>query len=290
MWCKYLLLISVLVLISGAAIGVEKKEQPFSYEDYAAVLKSYVDDTGMVNYKELKAKPERLEAFVLAVNKLAISSYDKWNEKEKIAFWINAYNGFTLKAIIDNYPIKSSFFKSMYYPKNSIRQIAGVWDKKTFKAMGKKYTLEHIEHKILRREFSEPRIHMALVCAAIGCPALRNEPYTSGRLGEQLDDQSRKFLADPMKFKFDSDKKTIHISPIFKWFGEDFIKTETKEKSSTAKTNKEAATIEFVSKYLDKDNSFFSQPKEDFKITYLDYDWSLNEQKMDNKKGKETQG
>ena len=149
----------------------------------------------------MQAKRGELDEFVTAFGRLDEKVYEKWDEKAKIAFWLNAYNAFTLKAIIDNYPIKSSFFRSRVYPKNSIRQIPGVWDKIPFTVMGQDLTLEHIEHKILREGFDEPRIHMALVCAAIGCPPLRNEPYLGEELDDQLDDQTRRFLANQEKFK-----------------------------------------------------------------------------------------
>ena len=279
MWRKYILIIYLLVFVGGVVLATEGKKQAFFSDNYAAVLKSYVDDKGMVNYKRLKAQSQKLESFVATMDKLDPNNYSKWNDKKKVAFWLNAYNAFTLKAVIDNYPIKPDFFKSMYYPKNSIRQISGVWDKITFKVMGKDYTLEQIEHKILRKEFKEPRIHMAMVCAAMGCPPLLNEPYTGKILDAQLDDQSRKFLANPEKFRFDSLKRVLYISPIFKWFADDFVKTKARKKPSTRHSYKEAAILEFVSNYLDKDHAFFDPSKKAVKIKYLDYDWSLNEQR-----------
>jgi len=244
MWRKYILIIYLLVFVGGVVLATEGKKQAFFSDNYAAVLKSYVDDKGMVNYKRLKAQSQKLESFVATMDKLDPNNYSKWNDKERIAFWLNAYNAFTLKAIINNYPIKPNFFKSMYYPKNSIRQISGVWDKITFKVMGKDYTLEQIEHKILREEFKEPRIHMAMVCAAMGCPPLRNEPYTGKKLDQQLDDQSRKFLANPKKFRFDSKKRVLHISPIFKWFADDFVKIKARKKPFTRYRYKETAIKE----------------------------------------------
>jgi hypothetical protein len=260
---KYILAACLLALVTNPLHAVEQ-------DDYAIVLKNYVDSHGMVNYKNLKAQPQKLESFIASMDKLDPNSYSKFDDKQKIAFWLNAYNAFTLKAIIDNYPIKSDFFKSMYYPKNSIRQIPGVWDKLTFKVMSKDYTLEHIEHNILRKNFKEPGVHMAMVCAAMGCPPLRNEPYYGKKLDEQLDDQSRKFLANPTKLRFDPKKKLLHLSPIFKWFADDFTNTTTK---------KDAAILEFISKYLDEDHAFHDSPKKTIKIKYLDYDWSLNEQR-----------
>jgi hypothetical protein len=280
---KHIILATVAVTLSNflplQSLADDNQSRSFDYSDYTLVLNKYVNEQGIVNYKKLKGNPAKLNSFVAGLVKLDPNSYDGWTEKEKIAFWLNAYNAFTLKSIIDNYPIKPDFFKSMYYPKNSIRQIPGVWNKITFTVMSKDYTLEHIEHKILRKEFKEPRIHMAMVCAAMGCPPLRNEPYIGKRLDEQLDDQSRKFLANSEKFRFDSKKREFHISPIFKWFGDDFVKAKAKKKPFIQYSNKEAAILEFVSKYLAEDHAFFDPSKRAVRIKYLDYDWSLNEQR-----------
>ena len=180
-----------------AALSGAVQAQSFSYADYADALKAYVNDRGMVNYAELKSHSEKLDSFLSSLAGLNRKAYDGWAEPAKIAFWLNAYNACTLQAIIDHYPIQSSFLTSLRYPKNSIRQISGVWDELQFSVMGQPMTLDGIEHGVLRKEFHEPRIHMALVCAAMGCPPLRNEPYTGDRLGAQLDDQARRFLSNP---------------------------------------------------------------------------------------------
>ena len=207
--CRLFILAVVLgasTMFYSDALGVDTNKGGFNYNDYAAVLKSYVDDAGMVNYKNLKADSEKLGTFVTSMSKLDPNSFNKWRKKEKIAFWLNAYNAFTLKVIIDNYPIKPSFFKSRYYPKNSIRQIKGVWDKVRFNVMGRDLTLGHMEHEILRKKFDEPRIHMAMVCAAMGCPPLLNKPYTGQRLNEQLDGRTRRFVSNSAKFNIDRHK------------------------------------------------------------------------------------
>jgi hypothetical protein len=175
----------------------------------------------------------------------------------------------------DNYPIKAGFFKSRIYPKNSIRQISGVWDEIKFNIMGKKYTLEHIEHKILRVKFNEPRIHMAMVCAAIGCPPLRNEPYMAGKLDAQLEDQSIKFLANPEKFRLE--ETVVYLSPIFKWFASDFVKTYGKGGLFAGNAEAKGAVLRFISEHLDETIKKEMESKK-LKIKYLDYDWSLNEQ------------
>lgn len=190
-------IITIFITLLGVLFNVYAENdmrQEFNYDDYAATLKTYVNNQGMLNYKELKSNREKLDSFVFSVGRLNTESYEKWSEKKKIAFWLNIYNGLTLKAIIDNYPIKSSFFKARLYPKNSIRQISGVWDKLKFTVMGREMTLDEIEHKTLRKNFNEPRIHVALVCAAMGCPLLRNELYTGDKLDVQLNDQTHRFL------------------------------------------------------------------------------------------------
>ena len=194
----------------------------YFYADYAAVLKAYVDDKGMVNYSRLQANRDRLDAFCLSLGKLDRRTYEKWGDRTKIAFWINAYNGLTLKVIIDHYPIKGNW--PVWYPQNSIRRIPGVWDKLKFEVISQEMTLEDIEHNTLRAKFDEPRIHMALVCAALGCPPLRNEPYQGNKLDEQLDDQSKNFLSNPLKLKIDRAGGKVYLSKIFDWFGKDFIR------------------------------------------------------------------
>lgn len=269
--------LTVATIVCSYTLGADVDDKAFSYDDYAAVLKTYVDNMGMVNYKQLKAHREKLDAFARAISELDTKTYEKWSKEDKVAFWINAYNGLTLKVIIDNYPIKSSFFKSIYYPKNSIRQIPGVWDKKKFKVMGKDMSLEHIEHVILRKQFDKPGIHVALVCAAMGCPPLLDEPYLGNRLEEQFDKQTKRFLANPKKFMIDRKAGQVHLSPIFKWFGHDFVSRYGLEKKLPGLSKNETAVIIFLSRHLDKDDRDYLM-KGNFRIRYSKYDWSLNEQ------------
>ena len=216
--------------------------------------------SGLLDYKGLKAAPGPLEDYLKELAAVAPSEYEAWPRAEKVAFWINAYNAFTIKAILDNYPIKSGWKASLRYPKNSIRQIPGVWDGLKFKVMGRELILNDIEHKILRKEFGEARAHMALVCASLGCPPLRAEAYTGRALDAQLDDQTRRFLADPAKFRIDRAAGKVYLSPIFKWFSGDF------------KPDAPA----FISRYLDEAGRVYLKEGK-FKLSYLDYDWSLNE-------------
>jgi len=247
-----------------------------AYADYAAALK-YVDDKALVDYKRLKADRGRLDAFVRSMGALDRKVYEGWGEAEKIAFWLNAYNALTLKAIIDNYPIKPTFPARLRHPNNSIRQIKGVWDKLKFRVMGRQMTLDDIEHETLRKDFNEPRIHLALVCAAMGCPPLRNEPFTGEKLNEQFGDQASRFLGNAKKFRVDRRKKRVYLSPIFKWFGDDFVKTYAQRGKVRGHSKSERAVLNYVSGHVSEADAGYLATA-DYSVRYLDYDWSLNEQ------------
>jgi len=237
-----------------------------------------VGDGGMVDYRGLKGDRGDLDIFVGSLEDVAGEAYNNWSNPEKIAFWINAYNALTLRVIIDHYPIKSSFTKSVIYPKNSIRQIPGVWDELSFNIMGKSMTLNHIEHKILRKRFNEPRIHMALVCAAMSCPPIRNEPYSGDRLSAQLDDQTRRFVKRAGNVRIDSKNHRVYLSSIFKWFGDDFVDAYGAKDKNPNLGGSENAVLNFIRPYLkEADQDFLASRK--YSIHFLKYNWTLNERK-----------
>ena len=272
-----------------AAVATSTQAAQFSYDDYAATLKAYVDNKGIVNYQKMKEDHKKLDDFLIAIARLDPKTYQSWDEQAKIAFWINAYNALTLKVIIDHYPIKAGLLSRLAYPANSIRQIPSVWDKIQFLIMGQKLTLNEIEHGILRGQskdlaekygrFYEPRIHVALVCAAMGCPPLRNEPFLGKKLGQQLADQALRILSNSDMFRIDHDADKVYLSAIFKWFGEDFVeKFKATDGYASGGSDTEKAVLNFVSGYLSGGDDEFLKT-DNYKIEYLDYDWSLNEQK-----------
>jgi hypothetical protein len=194
---------------------------------------------------------------------------------QQIAFWCNVYNAYTLKAIIEHYPIEASLLKSLAHPKNSIRQIDGVWDKLQWPVMGREMTLDNIEHDTLRKEYDEPRIHAALVCAAMSCPPLRDEPFEGDRLDEQLDDQMRRYLGVPDRFRIDRDKDVVYLSAILKWYGEDFVNTYGTNDAFNKFSEVERAVLNAITRYVDEAEYLRTA---DYISKYLDYDWTLNEQ------------
>jgi len=236
-------------------------------KDTKVKYQGFIDSVEFVNYLE-------------SLNNISPDDFNTWTDSQKIAFWINAYNAFTIKAIIDHYPIQRSFtlVGIFYAPKNSILQIPGVWKKLQFQAVGQNVTLDHIEHGILRKEFNEPRIHAAINCASISCPDLRNEAYISDKIDKQLDDSSKNFVNSKTKgVLIDKNKNKIKVSKIFKWFGDDFFSNYHKQEFND-KSDKQNGTLGFIYKYINDDEKIFLL-NSNYKLKYMSYDWSLNETK-----------
>ncbi len=242
-----------------------KSSEPFNYDNYTAVLRTYVSDRGLVNYQQLQTNRQQLDAFNASVGAVTPQTYSSWTEKEKIAFLINAYNAFTLQSIIDQNPIKKS-----------IRDIPGVWKGKKWLIAGERKTLDDIEHRTLRQDFNEPRIHVALVCAAMSCPILRNEPYTAAELDTQLEEQMRKFIRSSQGFRIEKGEGRVYLSAIFKWYGKDWQPSYIVEDKFTG-TRSQRAVLHFLSKYLLPSSRQYLE-QDGYKISYLNYDWSLNRQ------------
>ena len=190
------------------------------------------------------------------------------HESHRLAFLINLYNASTLKLIVDHYPVQSI--------KDIGRFFKGPWDQPVVRLFGKSVTLNHLEHDILRKQYSEPRIHMVLVCAAKGCPLLLGMAYTADKLDEQLSGQSRRYLLSPAGLSIDREKKVVYFSSIFKWYGEDFVSRHSPTTGFTGLDKAERAVANFCSVYLDSaDRDYLTAGG--YSVKHLDYDWSLNE-------------
>lgn len=267
-----------LILASLVSVSLSRETFDQSHSVYNSLLKKYVKN-GRVDYSGFIASKQEFVSYLNTLGSVKQSEYGSWTEKEKLAFWINAYNAFTIKAIIDHYPITRSFsIVGLFVPSNSILQIKGVWDELKFKAVGNEVTLEDIEHEILRKEFDEPRIHMALNCASVSCPDLRNEAYVPGRLEEQLTQASTAFMNNPEKGLYiDEGDGIVKLSKIFNWFGDDFIPIYGGGHSFQGRSEKENAALNFALVYVDSDSKKEYLKRNNFRIGYLNYDWHLNE-------------
>ena len=249
-----LLLIALFLLSSCAnklTYNVKPAMPPVSHDIWDGLLKKHVNAEGFVDYKGMIKDSAKLKQYLARLS----SSHPQraWSKEEQMAYWINAYNAFTVKLIVDNYPVAS--IKDI---KNGIPFVNTVWDIKFIKIQSETYDLNAIEHGILRKNFPDGRIHAAVNCASFSCPVLRNEAFTAKRLESQLDDSMRNFLNDPKRNKVGADK--AEISEIFNWFSGDF-KTD-------------AGSVEaFVNRFAKV------KLKAGGKISYLEYDWRLNDAK-----------
>ncbi|MCG6925240.1 MAG: DUF547 domain-containing protein [Acidobacteria bacterium] len=240
---------SVLAVAVAASPG-------FDHSPFDELLRRHVTD-GLVDYDAFARSPE----FRAYLEALASARLEGLSELERLAFWINAYNAWTIEQV------------NAHEERESIRKInktlgvlplKGPWSERMVRAAGRTLSLDEVEHLTIRKQFDEPRIHFALVCAALGCPPLRSEAYTGRRLEEQLEEQARTFLRhSPLKNRVDVAERTVWASPILTWYMEDF-----------------GGTNESLGRFLAR---YWSEGPEQelllsgtFRLRKTDYDWTLN--------------
>jgi hypothetical protein len=235
------------ILLLSATAAQIRWTTPVSHATWDGLLKKHVSEQGVVNYRGFIRDSVALNQYLAQLSSSA-SQEKSWSREDRLAYWINAYNAYTIQLIIRHYPLKSI---------NDISKpgIKSPWDIPFIPGKGAKLTLNDIEHTSLRRQFAEPRIHFAIVCASQSCPKLSNEAFTGEKINEQLERATRDFLNDPSRNRITDGQ--AQVSQIFNWFKEDF----TKEGSVPAFINRYART-KIGSKTP---------------LTYLEYDWSLND-------------
>ena len=211
---------------------------------FDSLLQKNVDKTGRVDYQSLKNNETLLDNYLAYIQNNEPTK--EWSSNKKKAFWINTYNAYTIKIILNNYPLKS------------IRDIKidgeTAWKIPFVKIGQKRYTLDQIEHKILRKKFNDPRIHVGINCASVSCPRLWNFAFTEDNIASSLDNLMKEFINDTTRNKIS--KKNVALSEIFNWFSKDFIKNGT--------------IINYLNTYA------AIKISEKASIKYLTYDWSLN--------------
>ena len=215
---------------------------------YARLLNQYVNQ-GVVDYRGIKNEEMILDQYLKVLEN---TDSRKLSRSEQFAFYVNAYNAWTIKLILSAYP-----------GLKSIKELGGFlstpWKKKIARIEGEVLTLDAIEHDILRKQFKDPRVHFAVNCASQGCPPLRPEPYQGNSLNRQLEEMTAAFLNDPSRNYLDGN--TLYVSSIFKWFAEDFNND----------------VVGYFLKYARADlKKRLEDNRDKIKIKYLEYDWSLN--------------
>jgi len=224
---------------------------PIKHDDWDALVKKHVNEAGWVDYKGFMADSTHLQQYL---NLLSAHHPNKknWSRDEQLAYWINAYNAFTVELILDNYPLES--IKDI---KSGIPFVNGVWDIEFIQIEGQTYSLNNIEHGIIRPKFNEERIHFAVNCASYSCPKLANEAYCAEHLDAQLDKATKSFINNEEKNKISPDR--VQISKLLSWYWGDF-------------KDKYDSRIEFLNKYS------ATKINPDAEVDYLEYLWTLNEQ------------
>lgn len=240
------------------------------YRPFAGVLKTHVRFP-RVDYAALKADRTPLDRVVAEFDAPAAEDESAWTREQRMAFWINAYNAFTLRAIVDNYPIRGGWLTSS--PRNSIRQIDGVWTDLKWRAAGRTVTLDDIEHRILRPTFKDARIHFAVNCASISCPPLAAEPYRARTLGAQLDGAVRTFLASPEGVRVAGD--ALEVTSLFKWYGGDFTGQYAPLVAGSRGAG-DRGILGVIAKYGPPAAAELARSGRPA-IRHLPYDWSLND-------------
>lgn len=260
----------LLLVVASAAVPAAQATFDHEYSSYARALATHVQSS-RVDYAALKTARAGLDQVVREFDSAAARDVGGWTREQQMAFWINAYNAFTLRAIVDHYPIRSGWFTRL--PRNSIRQIDGVWTNLAWRAAGKSVTLDDIEHRILRPAFRDARIHFAINCASISCPPLAADPYRPATLDAQLDAAARRFLGSAEGVRLDGD--TIWVTSLFNWYGDDFVAAYAPLVPGT-RPAKERAILGAVVKYGPPDIAARARNGTP-RIDFLDYNWSLND-------------
>jgi hypothetical protein len=237
-------------LVAQGALAFDHGHQAWGslLERHVVVLEG--GKASRADYAGIARQREDLERYLDVVSSTSRSEFDGWARPEQMAFLINAYNAFMVEKILQRYP-----------------EIRSVWDfgklfgnpfkDEFFSLLGRKASLDWIEHDMLRKNYREPRIHYALNCASIGCPMLRPEPYVATRLEAQLEDQARRFLADASRNRYREGR--LEVSKIFDWYKEDFEPRDAYFARYAALLGADAGSVRAA------------------RITFLDYDWALND-------------
>ena len=266
----------ILALLPALAGAQHRYEVPDTLEaihrPFDELLDSNVRD-GMVYYRALQSMRSRLDRYVASLD-VSEAAYAGWTRERQIAFWLNAYNAFVLKTVVDRYPIRG---RSDGYPASSIRQIPGAFDKLRHRAAGRSVTLDEIEKEILP-QFGDPRVYLALGRGAVGSGRLRSEAYSGAVLEKQLESVAADFLTHEQMIRIDRDENLISITPILSWREAEFVKAYDPGASGpyAQRSPIERALIAFIEpRVLPLEKEFLQ--KNTFRVVFHDVDWRLND-------------
>jgi len=262
------LIMIVLLVLQGTAFSLSVQAAGFDHSAWDTLLKKYViplrgGQATQVDYAGLRADRGSLKQYLASTSSIVRVDFDRWSKPEQLAFLINAYNAWTVELVLTGYPDVASI-------KNLGSFLQSPWKKRFIPLLGETRALDDIEHGLIRGSgrYNDPRIHFAVNCASIGCPALRPEAYATERLNAQLEDATQKFLSDRTRNRLDGDM--LKVSSIFKWYREDF------EKGGRG-ANSLGRFFSIYRQPLGLDTETTNRLSAgEITIDFLDYDWQLN--------------
>lgn len=264
-------MIRIAVAILAMCVALPSAAFDHAYAAWGALLQKHVryianGDASRVDYAGMKRDHDALNAVLADFEKVPRAEFDAWTKPQQEAFLMNAYNAFTIEKILTRYP-----------DIHSIRDFGTVfgnpWKDRFFTLFGEPMNLDGIEHGMLRKEgvYDEPRVHVAVVCASVGCPMLRNEPFVAERLDAQLEDAMRRFLSDRSRNRYDAASGELQVSKIFDWYGKDF------EHGWHGYGSVRATLARYADLLADRPEDRAAVRAQKPPVTFLDYDWSLND-------------
>ncbi len=270
---KALTALGLVVALAGVGVRTQEPAPPSVdplHRPLDGILDIYVRD-GLVYYRALKLERPRFDAYVASLADAPVPATDR---NRQLAFWINAYNAFVLRTVIDFYPING---RSAAYPKNSIRQVPGSFEKRAFRAAGRSVTLDQIERDILA-PLGDARALLALGRGALSGGRLRSEAYTAERLDAQLDAVAREAIDHHELVKIDRDAQVLSVNPIFSWREPTFVQFYADKAAPLYATRSplERAVLGLIGPLaLQSERDFLGQNQ--FKLEFHEFDWRLND-------------
>lgn len=241
---------------SRAGFKVNTARGRFDHGLLDGLLSRHVKN-GRVDYLGLRRERRVLDHYLFRLAKQDLTTMG--NRNARFAFWINAYNAITLRAVLDRLPAERSAWKRF-----SVTRVKGFWKAYRYQVARRWLTLDQIEHQVLRPTFKDPRLHFAIVCASIGCPSLRSNAYQPEDISLQLSEATKRFLASSRGYRLDRTQKRLSLSRLFKWFAADFL------------ARPYGSLVEFLASHRKKDAAFLRSNRPGLQIQYLPYDWDLN--------------
>ncbi len=264
---------TILIAVAAFLLSVNALALDHSHKGWDELLKQHVKyvqggNASRVDYAGFAKDRAQLKAVLDDYSKVGKGEFDSWTKPQQQAFLINAYNAFTVELILTKYP-----------DLKSIRDLGSFvskpWSRKFFKLFGQDSYLDFIEHEVLRKDgvYDDPRVHVAVVCASIGCPMLRSDAFVAEKLDAQLDDAMKRFLSDRSRNRYNSQSKKLEVSRIFDWYGKDF------ERGHKGYVSVKATMARYAGELADKPEDRAAVRDQKADVGFLEYDWALNDAK-----------